>query len=264
MSAVDENEMVDSRKTTVDKQSRIVTNEKKEDNGAGGPIILFFILGLAASLIVGWIVFPKFLYSQKKQPIDYNHLLHVEEVEDSCESCHFYREDGSFSGIPKLAQCIDCHDEVIGEDPEEEKFVDNYIIPEKEVPWLVYSRQPDSVFFSHSAHTERGKMECETCHGPMEKSEFSRIYEENRLTKVSRDIWGKSIGGFKKNTWDRMKMNDCAECHADIARTSDNQPNIPITGFFKNIIEVVFPGTSGPGRKTSAQTRNEACFVCHK
>ena len=56
------------------------------EGGAGGPIILFFILGLIASLIVGWVIFPKLLYSQKKQPVDFNHVLHNEEVEDGCES----------------------------------------------------------------------------------------------------------------------------------------------------------------------------------
>ncbi|MBU4186408.1 MAG: cytochrome C, partial [Proteobacteria bacterium] len=50
-------------------------------DGATGPIILFFILGLAASLVLGWVIFPKLLYSQKKQPIDFNHVLHVEAVE---------------------------------------------------------------------------------------------------------------------------------------------------------------------------------------
>ena len=43
--------------------------------GTGGAILLFFILGLAASMIVGWIIFPKLLYSQKQQPIDFNHAL---------------------------------------------------------------------------------------------------------------------------------------------------------------------------------------------
>ena len=47
------------------------------EGGAGGPIILFFILGLIASLIVGWVIFPQLLYSQKKQPVDFNHALHT-------------------------------------------------------------------------------------------------------------------------------------------------------------------------------------------
>ncbi|MGD8494301.1 MAG: cytochrome c3 family protein, partial [Desulfobacterales bacterium] len=98
-----------------------------DTDGVGGPIILFFILGLAASLIVGWVVFPKLLYSQKKQPIEYNHALHNELVEDGCESCHFFREDGSYHGVPKLDQCIECHEEVNGEDPEEARFVNEYV-----------------------------------------------------------------------------------------------------------------------------------------
>ena len=44
-------------------------NKKEQDNRSAGPVILFFIFGLFASLILGWIIFPKLLYSKKKQPI---------------------------------------------------------------------------------------------------------------------------------------------------------------------------------------------------
>jgi menaquinone reductase, multiheme cytochrome c subunit len=82
------------------------------EKGAGGPITLFFILGLVASLVLGWVIFPQLLYSEKAQPIQFNHVLHNEMVDDGCESCHFFREDGTYSGVPRLAQCIDCHEEV--------------------------------------------------------------------------------------------------------------------------------------------------------
>ena len=85
-------------------------HEAKRD-GPTGPVLLFFLIGLVLSLVVGWIIFPAVLYSEKKQPIDFNHKLHVENVEDSCASCHFFREDGSFSGIPKLENCLECHEE---------------------------------------------------------------------------------------------------------------------------------------------------------
>ena len=39
-----------------------------EKDGPGGYIILFFIVGLVASLVVGWGIFPKLLYSKKKIP----------------------------------------------------------------------------------------------------------------------------------------------------------------------------------------------------
>jgi menaquinone reductase, multiheme cytochrome c subunit len=207
----------------------------QQGSGAAGPITLFFFLGLAASLILGWVVFPQLLYSQKEQPIQFNHVLHNEMVDNGCESCHFFREDGTFSGVAKIAQCIDCHEEVQGESAEEEKFVTQYVQKEREVPWLVYSRQPDCVFFSHAAHVIMGQMECGTCHGPIGESETLKTYEANRITGLSRDIWGRNIAGFKKNTWDRMKMDDCSECH--------QQVNV---------------------NQNSVQTHKGGCFVCHK
>jgi len=233
---------------------------------AGGPVILFFILGLIASSIVGWAVFPKLLYSQKKQPIDFNHVLHVEEVENSCESCHFFREDGTFSGVPKLEQCIECHEEVQGDSYDEIKFVEEYVSKGREVPWLIYAKQPDSVFFSHAAHIKGAYMDCITCHGHTGESESLRAYEYNRITGYSRDIWGKNIAGFKKNSWDRMKMDDCADCHEkNSARIERTQVKAPTSRFLDNIVAISFPGQAPPVKKgDSVQTERDACFVCHK
>ncbi len=204
-------------------------------DGSSGFIVLFFIIGFVASLVIGWVVFPALLYSKKNQPIQFNHQVHMEVVDEGCESCHFFREDGSYAGIPTLAQCIDCHEEVQGESEDEARFVNEYVLQNREVPWLVYSKQPPCVYFSHVAHVKMGGMKCETCHGPVGESTSMRPYEENRITGYSRDIWGKNISGLKSNTWDRMKMDDCAECHV------------------KNNV-----------KQSSVQTGKGACFVCHK
>lgn len=216
-----------------DDQTHAVSEQETE--GPAAPIILFFIIGFAASLVLGWGIFPKLLYSQKHQPIDFNHAVHVEEVDDGCESCHYFREDGTFSGIPDLESCMECHEDVIGASEEEEKFVAEYVVPEREVPWLVYSRQPDCVYFSHAPHVIAGKMECAECHGHIGESEHARVYEENRISGYSRDIWGKNISGLGHEPWERMKMDDCAKCHA---------------------MENVNQG--------SVQTQKGGCFVCHK
>lgn len=218
-----------------DQASITPATDPDKDQGAAGPITLFFILGLAASLVLGWVIFPELLYSQKEQPVQFNHALHNELVDEGCESCHFFRDDGTYSGVPKLAQCIDCHEEVQGESEEEEKFVNEYVLKEREVPWLVYSRQPDCVFFSHVAHVKMGQMECVTCHGDIGESESLKPYEFNRISGYSRDIWGKNIAGIKFNSWDRMKMDDCSECHVS------NNVN-----------------------QGSVQTLRGGCFVCHK
>lgn len=209
--------------------------KSKAVSDGGGFALLFFVVGLVASLIVGWVVFPKLLYSQKRQPFDFNHKLHNELVDEGCESCHFFREDGSYAGVPKLAQCVDCHESVQGDTEDEAIFVNDYVTPGIEVPWLVYSKQPDCVFFSHAAHVKSAEMDCKTCHGDIGNSSTLKVYEENRITGYSRDIWGKNIAGFKKNTWDRMKMDDCSECHVKL-------------GVHQN----------------SVQTGKGACFVCHQ
>lgn len=238
---------------------------KPTKDGVGGTILLFFILGFVASLVVGWVVFPKILYSQKKQPIAFNHALHVELVEDGCQSCHYFREDGSFSGIPRLAECIECHEEVNGTDPEEEKFVKQYVATGTEVPWLVYAKQPPCVFFSHAAHVVTAKMDCTGCHGPIEDSTQPRIYEQNRLTGYSRDIWGKNIAGIKKNSWDRMKMDDCADCHAKRAPFATAAPaEDSLARQLKEMVAVGFPSAMATGKGSSVQTEKDACFVCHK
>jgi hypothetical protein len=234
-----EKEVAEGVAEEIEAESAAPSDETGKDNHAGGPIILFFIVGLAVSLVIGWIVFPKLLYSQKKQPFDFNHKLHMgmDDIED-CESCHFFREDGTYAGVPKLAQCTDCHDDILSvedENPkgyeEEKKFINEYVLKEKEVPWLVYAKQPDCVFFSHVVHVKTAGMDCVVCHGNIGESDSLKVYEENRITGYSRDIWGKNMLGLKKHSWDRMKMDDCAECHQ---------------------------------KQTSVQTGKDACFVCHK
>ena len=201
----------------------------------GGPILLFFLVGFALSIVVGWVIFPQLLYSHKNQPVDFNHQLHMEmdEIED-CDSCHFVREDGSFSGAPKLAQCIDCHDEIVSDTENELVFFEQYVQKEREVPWLIYSKQPPCVYFSHVAHVKMGKMDCVTCHGHIGESTSLPVYQQNRISLYSRDIWGHNIAGIATNTWDRMKMDDCARCH-------------------------VREGV----RQASVQTLKGGCFVCH-
>jgi len=103
----------------------------------------------------------------------------------------------------------------MGETEDEAIFAAEYVAKEREVPWYVYAKQPDCVYFSHAAHIKAAGMDCVTCHGHIGESTSSRPYEENRLTGYSRDIWGKNIWGIKKNSWDSMKMDDCAVCHQE-------------------------------------------------
>lgn len=204
--------------------------------------LVYFLAGLIPALFVGWILFPVILYSEQDQPFNFSHQIHMDpEIVDGIEGetdaekclyCHNFRDDGTFAGIPRLDKCTECHDDPespMGETIDEQKFLEVYVANEKEIPWHVYSKQPDCVYFSHIAHVKMGELDCRTCHGDHGETDIMPVYQENILTKYSRNIYGKNLIGYKTNTWDRMKMDDCAECHTQ-----------------------------------KGHEENNACFVCHK
>jgi hypothetical protein len=193
-----------------------------------GGIVVFFI-GLIVALAVGWLGLPLIMFSGQEQPIRFDHKLHVEDQSMSCSDCHSMRADGTYAGLPTVESCETCHAEVIGSDPDEARFVAEYVQTGREVPWLVYQKQPDNVFFSHAAHSlencatcheayEKENDVCVSCHPNVATSDSNPVYRENRLT------------GYSSMT---MKMSECESCHAVHMQTE----------------------------QTAA---SNACFVCHK
>ena len=180
---------------------------------------LFFIGGFLSSLAVGWFLFPMVLYKNELQPMQFNHKIHTGEQGGlACTDCHMTNEQGKFQGIPAIAKCAECHVSPIGESEMEKQLVDEYITPQKEIPWHVYSRQPDNAFFSHASHVTLGEMKCEECHGDQGNSDHIKIYQVNRISGYSRDIWGENISGIQSEPWEGMKMDKCIRCHEQRGR----------------------------------------------
>lgn len=181
---------------------------------------LMFLAGAAIMLATGWIAFPLALYKTIEQPLQFSHKTHTgESVGLTCESCHTFDSDGRFNGIPPLEQCAGCHASQLGTTEEEKKLVDDFVTPNREIPWLVYSRQPENVYFTHIQHVKNAAIPCEQCHGPHGSSDRLRPFQVNRISGYSRDIWGKSISGIHTNPWEGMKMDDCVRCHSQHGRT---------------------------------------------
>ena len=42
-----------------------------------------------------------------------------------------------------------------------------YANPEKPIEWIKIHNLPDHVYFNHSQHVKAGKVQCQTCHGPI-------------------------------------------------------------------------------------------------
>lgn len=176
--------------------------------------ILIFGAGLAVALFIGWIIFPRVLYSHKNQPLDFLHKTHAEKSGlADCNECHTLREDGKFAGFPSMEKCAGCHTDRVGDSKAEATLVDAYIKPGRETPWLVYSRQPANVWFSHAIHVKRASLACVECHSTYGESDQVRVYQVNRISGYSRDIWGHSISRLRRAPHEGMKMSDCEDCH---------------------------------------------------
>jgi len=211
-----------------EKNSCQTTGDEQSQSCCGGVAPL--IVGIVASLLVGWWLFPKALFSQQQQPIRFSHKVHVEAQSMACQDCHSFSADGKFGGFPTTAKCAECHSDVLGEDPAERKFVEEYVRTNKEVPWLKYQYQPDNVYFSHMAHNKERCTECHAdlyateaklcnqCHPAVSTMDTPPAHYENRLT------------GYSMTT---MRMPTCEKCHAI------------------------------PDHLNSTNASN-ACFVCHK
>lgn len=178
--------------------------------------VMIFAAGLAAALALGWLAFPEILYEEIDQPLQFSHKVHTgETVGLPCEECHTFREDGSFTGIPKLEKCAACHSQPVGNSPEEKRLVDDYVTPNREIPWLAYASQPQNTYFPHIRHVRLGQISCERCHGPHGSTDGLEPFQRNRISGESKAIWGRSIAGIKSGPWDGMKMNDCSRCHME-------------------------------------------------
>jgi hypothetical protein len=138
-----------------------------------------------------------------KQPITYNHQVHVEENDMECTDCHLYVETRARATIPNIEVCGECHsDEPMTESAEEQKVVD-YVSRGEKIPWLKIYRVPSHVYFSHRRHTALGEIACATCHGDMERMTTP---PPKPAVPISMD---RCMGCHEQN----QVSNDCTRCH---------------------------------------------------
>lgn len=106
------------------------------------------------------------------QPIKFSHKIHSGENGIDCEYCHYTALESKSAGIPPVSLCLNCHN-VIRNGTQSGRFEINKIHAAvksgKPVEWIRVHNLPDHAFFSHAQHVQAGKVECQTCHGPVEE-----------------------------------------------------------------------------------------------
>jgi len=180
------------------------------------------------------------------QPIAYSHKLHAGDMKISCIYCHSGAEKGKTAGVPSLNVCMNCHKFVksgpttgkteiakiyaaLDYDPDKGTYGDH----PKPVKWTRVHNLPDLAYFNHSQHVVVGKIECQTCHGPVQDiytvaGQYSKLtmgwcIDCHRATPVKMagnhyydDYHKKLLGKFGSDsliTVERIGGTECARCH---------------------------------------------------
>jgi len=161
---------------------------------AFGILIVFLIGGYY--LVQGAIGLGRQQGYQPVQPIFYSHKVHAGVNQISCLYCHSNALVSKHATVPPLNVCMNCHAAIneyrptsaklyredgsevdgtaeiqklysyVGYDPKTSTY---HTENAKPVEWIKIHNLPDHVFFSHAQHTAAGKVQCQTCHGPIQQ-----------------------------------------------------------------------------------------------
>ena len=188
------------------------------------------------------------------QPIHYSHKIHAGANQIECKYCHSSARVSKHSGIPSLNVCMNCHEyigEYNGEEDLENGYTKDFYTNEikklynavgwdeenqvytgntQPVKWVRIHNLPDFVYFNHAQHAQVAKVECQTCHGPVEEMEImyqyspltmgwcidchreSNVDKNNEYYQKVHDELSKKYG-VEELTVAQLGGIECAKCH---------------------------------------------------
>jgi cytochrome c2 len=225
-------------------------------------LVLFVVGGFF--IVKGAIGLGRSTNYQPEQPIYYSHKVHAGQNQISCLYCHGGAMEGKHANIPSVNVCMNCHMTIneytgsagklfredgtevngtaeiqkiyaaAGWDPAKKQYTGKT----QELAWTKIHNLPDHVFFSHAQHVNAGKVQCQTCHGEIQKMDEVYQFADlsmgwcincHRTTKVNfggkgeegnkfYSIYKKYHDEIKEGKRDSVTVNDiggleCQKCH---------------------------------------------------
>jgi cytochrome c2 len=220
-------------------------------------LVVFLIGGYY--VVMGAIGLGRTQNYEPEQPIFYSHKVHAGVNQISCLYCHGNTQDGKQANIPSVNICMNCHmaineykggpvydangDEVNGTNEIQKLYKYAAFEPgkpwdpskAKPIEWVRIHNLPDHVYFNHSQHVVVGKVQCQTCHGEIQKMDEVHQFSDlsmgwcincHRETQVKfndngfysiyekyHDDLKKGIIDTTKLTEEKMGGTDCQRCH---------------------------------------------------
>ena len=221
-------------------------------------VVLFVIGGYLTSK--GAMALGRSKDYQPQQPIYYSHKVHAGINQINCQYCHIGVYQGKQATIPAVNICMNCHmgineykgEKIFNEEGEEvngtaeiKKLYKYAGFTEgkpwdasnaKPIEWARIHNLPDHVYFNHSQHVKAGQVQCQTCHGEIQKMDEVKQFTDlsmgwcvncHRETKVQfkdngfysiyekyhQDLKSGKIDSTKGITVEKIGGTECQKCH---------------------------------------------------
>ncbi len=145
-----------------------------------------------------------------RQPIAFNHEIHVGKRGIPCTDCHVGARTGARATLPPITRCLLCHMKPQGDGPNErEQVVREIALAGHTLEWDQALRLPDHVYFSHVRHVVVARLDCLDCHADMPH----RTSPPPERRVVSRSEGIACHEEFADRPAARRATVDCAACH---------------------------------------------------
>jgi mono/diheme cytochrome c family protein len=145
------------------------------------------------------------------QPIAFSHKVHAGDFAIQCQYCHTGVTSSRSANIPSANICMNCHSAIVKvtgatEQSTEIQKIYDAVENNKPIEWVRIHNLPDLAYFNHAQHYNVGKIECQTCHGPIETMEVVKQYSN-------------------------LTMGWCIDCHRTNVIQTDN-------GYYDKLVEL--------------------------
>ncbi len=245
-------------------------NRKKVVVGA-----VLFVMALVVILFLGLYQIGVVEGYQPSQPIEFPHSVHAGTNGIDCKYCHNSVEKSKTAGLPTINVCMNCHKQISGSTPEQEKKIakiyeaagfdpaggGKYTGEQKPIVWNKVHVLPDHVYFNHSQHVVAGGVDCKQCHGDMTKmKETAKVQTVEELNAVEGNI---------KLTKRTLTMGWCIECHNE-KEVSSGPLNSKKNGYYDELHKRLIEHDKGlyekyleDGKVTVRELGGWECAKCH-
>lgn len=193
------------------------------------------LVGTAVTAGVWYYFTPKYgrVGYQPIQPVPFSHAVHAGQLGVDCRYCHTGVEKSWFSNIPAASTCMNCHSQVLINDPRLAPVRESAATG-KPIPWIQIHKLPEFAYFNHSVHVNRG-ISCVECHGRIDQ--MDEVYHAKPFTmsfcldchrhpelklrpldKITDLAWqpptDQAVEGERlKKEWKVESLQTCSACH---------------------------------------------------